>query len=281
MNVENGEPLATADPNPSSGNSVTWSLNTVPLPSTSSATATHLPAPPTAPGNFRHPQLPSTSSPNSSYLPSHSRTFTVAPSHFSDSEDPSPLTPTSAVSASATAFLNFKGGDCLVCYSSYHSDGHTTPVFFQCGHSICKRCSERLQEPCPHTFAVSRKKVRCPTCFTYSPFPLVKNYELINLLEANTLGNQEHKFAVGDDQTSEPPKICENCEASAAEKYCVNCAIAFCHSCDESIHRSNAMRRHTRGDIQPQVSLVPSLYALTRWSTGCPNRSPASREEDV
>jgi hypothetical protein len=115
--------------------------------------------------------------------------------------------------------LNFKGGDCLVCYTSYESEGDHTPVFFHCGHSICKRCSERLQEPCPNTFASSRRKVRCPTCFTFSPFPLIKNFELINLLDANQLSSKALAAATAGGASTESGeiKVCENCDRGISE----------------------------------------------------------------
>lgn len=80
--------------------------------------------------------------------------------------------------------LNLKGGDCIVCYTSFTTNTNE-PVFFQCGHTICKKCSEKLKENCTINYSISKKKIRCPTCFIYSPYPLIKNYELINILELN------------------------------------------------------------------------------------------------
>jgi hypothetical protein len=161
--------------------------------------------------------------------------------------------------SSSSSCLNFKGGDCLVCYTSYESEGCHTPVFFQCGHSICKRCSERLQEPCPNTFAISRRKVRCPTCFTFSPFPLVKNFELINLLEANhllgkTLTGGVGEGVISDERRNGEERVCENCDHSLAIKYCINCLVTLCQSCDELLHQSRAMQKHQRGVIPGEVS---------------------------
>jgi hypothetical protein len=130
----------------------------------------------------------------------------------------------------------------LVCYSGFKAHGMQTPVFFQCGHSICKKCSEQLHEPCPISFSASRKKVRCPSCFGYSPYPLIKNFELINLIDSNTDPLSKTCPTFSKD-------MCQNCTRTEAVVYCVNCVISFCRTCDNLIHCSVAMKRHNRGEI--------------------------------
>ena len=41
-----------------------------------------------------------------------------------------------------------KGGDCIICYSPFSAEGSCTPVIFSlCGHTICRACNARLEEP--------------------------------------------------------------------------------------------------------------------------------------
>lgn len=155
----------------------------------------------------------------------------------------------------------FKGGDCLVCYAAFKTEGVHTPVLFTCGHSICRKCSERLPQERPGK-NYSFTRVKCPSCYSYSPTPLVKNFELINILDANG-GNY-----LLSAPTAAHASTCEHCSLSPSRIYCITCVVSLCEECDALLHRSAAMSRHSRTSVHsecPTRQVTPTC--LCRWQT--------------
>ena len=153
---------------------------------------------------------------------------------------------------------------CPYCFCKF-----VNPVKLSCGHNICERCVEKLEEtdmlektvkslslqdePC-------KSPIKCPVCFRRVNGDPVPNTELRRYLEKRV-----------DDTPSKEVGMCDECGEKRATKYWIECGSGYyktfaglCDECWDAQHKSTIKSHHTLSPKPPNSGANSSLM----WFNG-------------
>ena len=163
---------------------------------------------------------------------------------------------------------------CSVCREIF-----TNPQKLLCNHSFCKACVDQLK---------SFLGVKCPLCSKRTPVREVKaDFRLAAFQEK--FAAQAKQLAVEPSVTASAAEcpvplteICELCERSERNSYCIDCKQWMCNICKGAHLKSNASKGHDvkfTKEIQAMLEIKQTQEQCQQWLLDLPAASTAINEE--
>lgn len=154
--------------------------------------------------------------------------------------------------------------ECRLCFEKFRKEGNYIPLVFRCGHSACTQCVSTLSKD---------KTVECPTCRGKSKMPLVKNFAILDALDAIASGSKVTNTRNNISSTNkmdENDVNCENCGEMNFSFFCNECSNYLCVACNNQIHQRGKMVNHHREAVRIRLKAKLKLCKVhqneeTRW----------------